>query len=62
MKSYHQDHEPAFQDFLDRPHIWLDYECDGKTWSFVVGRTDNPDFGYHADFRGLEFIELWAAD
>ncbi len=62
LKGYNQEHDPEFQGFLSHPHLWLDSEGDGKKWAFVVGRTDNPDFGYHADFSGLDFVELWAAD
>jgi hypothetical protein len=63
LEAYHKDFEPEFRDYLRNPHVWLDCEVDdGFSWTFVVERTDNPDFGYHAEFRGTQFVELWAGD
>ncbi len=28
----------------------------------MIERTDNPDFGYHAEFKGTNFVEIWAGD
>jgi len=61
--TYNQKFDPDFQGFITHPHVWLsDKSEDGASWAFVVERTDNPDFGYHAEFRNVEFIELWAGD
>ncbi len=61
--QYHQSIDPEFQAHMERPHIWLSSEHDdGISWTFVVGIKENPDFGYHAEFEGTEFIELWAGD
>ena len=63
LKTHNQKFEPNFQEFIRDPHVWLSSESDdGLSWTFVVERIDNPDFGYHAEFRGTEFIELWAGD
>src|ERR1700720_1526278 len=61
--TYNQKFDPDFKEFLTHPHVWLSAEHnDEALWTFVVERTDNPDFGYHAEFINVEFIELWAGD
>jgi hypothetical protein len=63
MIAYNQSFDPDFQDYIKDPQVWLKpKEDDGETWAFVVERTDNSDFGYHAEFKGTKFIELWAGD
>jgi hypothetical protein len=53
------------------PHIWInrdefedseDDEEDMERWTFVVGREDAPDFGYHIEFDGRKCLEIWAGD
>ena len=59
----YNDYDPDFREFLTNPQVWLDSEKDdGETWAFVIERTDNRDFGYHAEFKGTNFIEIWAGD
>jgi len=54
---------PDFRRFIRNPHVWLDTEeDDGESWAFVIERTDNPDFGYHAEFKGTRLVEVWAGD
>jgi hypothetical protein len=61
--KHNQKFDPEFQRFLRHPAVWLSSEHDdGVSWTFVVERTDNPDFGYHAEFKGVEFVELWSGD
>ena len=61
--KYDQNVDPDFHEFLAHPHVWLAHEQDdGVSWTFVVGRTDNVDFGYHAEFRGTELTDLWGGD
>jgi len=63
LMAYNQKHAPDFLAVIRHPHIWLNSECDdGGSWTFVVGRTDNPDFGYDLEFRGTELIKLCAGD
>lgn len=63
LTAYNQKHDPDFHTVIRRPHIWLTSESDdGVSWTFVVGRTDNPDFGYDLEFRGTELSELYAGD
>ena len=63
MVEYNQKFDPDFRGFIKRPHIWLrSSKDDGMSWTFVIGRTYNPDFGYHAEFKGTEFVELWSGD
>lgn len=57
------EQEPQFREFLTNPHVWFDSEEDnGESWAFVIERTDNPDFGYHVEFRGTNFVEIWGGD
>jgi len=59
----YNDHDPDFRSFIRDPGVWLDSEHDdGLSWTFVVERTDNPDFGYHVEFKGTNFVEIWAGD
>jgi hypothetical protein len=60
MVGYNK-HDPDFRDFISDPHIWLSSdEDDGQSWTFVIERTDAPGFGYHAEFKGTNFVEIWA--
>ena len=59
----YNDFEPEFRQFLRDPQVWLSSETDdGESWTFVIERTDNPDFGYHSEFKGTNFIEIWSGD
>ena len=63
LTAYRERFEPEFRSTLRDPQIWLDAERDdGISWTFVIERTDWPDFGYHVEFRRLEFVEIWAGD
>jgi len=63
LTQFNKEHDREFYRFIDTPHVWLNSEEDnGKSWSFVVGRSDNPDFGYHLEFENQKFIEIWAGD
>lgn len=56
-------HDPDFRQFIRNPHIWLNSEeDDGESWTLVIERTDNHDFGYHTEFKGTKFVEIWAGD
>src|SRR5437016_6120462 len=62
MVAYHE-HDPDFRAFIRDPQVWLSSEDDdGQSWTFVIERTDNPDFGYHAEFKGTNFVKIWAGD
>jgi hypothetical protein len=59
----YNDHNPDFRKYVRNPQVWLSSEKDdGLTWTFVIERTDNHDFGYHTEFKGTNFIEIWAGD
>jgi hypothetical protein len=61
LTAYAEKLEPEFRSVLRDPRIWLDAERDdGISWTFVIERTDWPDFGYHVEFKGIEFVEIWA--
>jgi hypothetical protein len=63
LEAYSKEFNPEFQKVISHPHVWLNSENDdGLSWTFVVERSDAPDFGYHAEFKGTEFVELWAGD
>jgi hypothetical protein len=62
LTAYNQESDPTFLEFIRHPHVWLDCERDAPLWTFVVGRADNPDFGYHLEFSDSEFLEIWAGD
>jgi hypothetical protein len=48
---------------IDNPHIWLSNEDeDGESWTFVIESTENPDYGWHVEFKRLEFHCIWAGD
>jgi hypothetical protein len=62
MIGYDKD-EPGFREFVRNPHVWLNSDDDdGVSWTFVIERTDNPGFGYHLEFKGTKFVEIWAGD
>jgi hypothetical protein len=59
----YNNHDADFRQHIAHPQVWLNSEKDdGLTWAFVIERTDNPDFGYHTEFKGTNFIEIWAGD
>jgi hypothetical protein len=61
----HRDEAPEypFLQAMRDPYVWLDSERDdGVSWTLVVGRSDNPEFGYHVEFEGSRLIELWSGD
>ena len=61
--GYNQKFDPNFFESVRHPHVWLNCESDdGVSWTFVVGRTDNPDFGYDLIFSGTDFVELFGGD
>jgi hypothetical protein len=49
-----------------RPRIWVCREFmerDGlDRWAFASGISDAPDWTICIEFRGLEFLEIWAGD
>jgi hypothetical protein len=57
---------PDIIDRVHEPHVWLSRdwlaEAGPDFWSFVVGIADAPDWGIHAEFRGLEFQRIWSGD
>lgn len=57
--------DPDAFEQVREPHIWinrdeLEEEENPERWTFVIGREDLPDFGYHLEFDGLSFLEIWA--
>lgn len=51
---------------IDSPVIWLnmDYNTNQPTannqWSFILGVTENEDFGWHVEFEGKAHLDTWA--
>src|SRR5256885_6216915 len=61
--TFHEKFDPDFRRFITHPHVWLAANPKEEgAWTFVVERADNPDFGYHAEFKDADFVELWAGD
>ena len=59
LVAYNQTLDPDFYSVICHPHNWLSSESDdGVSWTFVVSRTDNPDYGYDLEFSGTELIQL----
>ncbi len=55
--------DPGFREVVRNPHVWLSAEADDDlSWTFVVESTMNPDFGWHFEFKGAEFLEVWSGD
>jgi hypothetical protein len=60
MTAYNEG-DPSFREFITNPHVWLDSEeASPDSWTFVIERKDNPNFGYHIEFMGTTFVEIWA--
>lgn len=57
--------DPDASEQVREPHIWinrdeLEEEDNPERWTFVIGREDLPDFGYHIEFDGLTCLEIWS--
>ena len=64
LERYEKNDQPVLA-CLTRPYIWLGTENDDEDktlWTLVVERSDWPDFGYHIEFKGTDFVEIWAGD
>jgi hypothetical protein len=65
--NYTASREPLARDRVREPHVWVlrddfeDYPGSGR-WTFVVRRSDWPNFAYHLVFDRLEFVKIWAGD
>jgi hypothetical protein len=57
---------PDILDRLHKPIVWLSRdwlaEEGPERWSFVTGIAGAPDWGIHADFAGLTFLDIWSGD
>jgi len=65
LSRYENDSEEDYSTHIKNPHIWLTIDLvpnDPTAWTFVVERDDWPDFGWHIEFRGIRFHEIWAGD
>ena len=50
-----------YKELAINPTIWIPEERDTPTeWSFVVERKDWPDFGWHIEFDGGKFLDIWS--
>jgi hypothetical protein len=62
LVKYQKD-DDGWRAIVDNPNIWLSNEDDdGESWTFVIESTENPDFGWHVEFKLLEFNCIWAGD
>ena len=52
----------------NNPRIWLSMDYDtnlpakNNGWTFVLGVSDNEDFGWHVEFEGITHADTWAGD
>ena len=61
LTAYNRKFDPEFHAVISHPQVWLSCESDdGVSWTFIVGRTDNPNFGYDMEFRGTDFVQFCA--
>lgn len=54
--------EPVAGSDIINPVLWLDrtrLEA-GRQWSFVIGLRADPGHGWHIEFDGLEFSQVWS--
>ncbi|KXX66864.1 hypothetical protein AVL50_30500 [Flammeovirga sp. SJP92] len=63
--SYEKITRKKLIDSFSRPHIrlFMDVET-GKPvkeneWYFIVGVKENEEFGWHSEFKGLNYIQTW---
>lgn len=68
FKRYTAD-DPDVKEQIRDPHVWIcrdNFEdSEGEKmeyWTFVIGREDAPDFGYHIEFDGRKCLDIWAGD
>ena len=66
---YNAKRDPEAVEQIRDPHIWIcrdDFEdSEGEVmerWTFVVGREDSPDYGYHIEFDGKKCLDIWAGE
>lgn len=57
---------PDAKGLVSEPHIWIARDAieehGPNRWAFVTGTKSAPDFGWHVEFDGTEFREIWAGD
>jgi hypothetical protein len=57
---------PYIIERVQGPHVWLSRDWLAQEgpdfWSFVVEIADAPDWGTHAEFKGLAFQQIWSGD
>jgi hypothetical protein len=57
---------PEAMSLVSDPHIWIDRsrgeEGQPNEWDLVIGVKEAPDFGFHIEFKGLEYRGIWAGD
>lgn len=58
--------EPTDRAQVMNPVVWISDEvqrAQGFTrWTLVIHRHDCPDFGYHVEFDGAKFLEIYSGD
>lgn len=63
LADYEEGAARDYEAHIEGPTIWVpkDHRRPAE-WTFVVERDDWEDFGWHIEFEGVEFVEIWAGD
>jgi hypothetical protein len=60
--GYHGD--PSLPEEVATPHIWISRDLQQKRgpkfWTFIVNHRESPDYGWHLEFEGMKFLDVWA--
>ena len=56
---------PHVRDEVTNPHVWIArsrlWGLGSGYWSFVVEHRES-DYGWHLEFDGLDFVDMWGGD
>ncbi|MEO0895347.1 MAG: hypothetical protein AAFY71_02930 [Bacteroidota bacterium] len=64
--NYSQLPQSELERVMVRPTIWLGMDSNkdepwhNHKWSFVLGVSENEDFGWHVEFEGISHVDTWA--
>jgi hypothetical protein len=66
FEAYNTEFDPDSTIQVSKPNIWISRDQAEETqpnrWAVVIGAKGAPDFGWHVEFNGIEYHEIWAGD